>query len=63
MGVPLGWISKRLGHSNAAITARYYAAWIDADDYQNPAQVASRVSCPAISSHAPFPGATKHRDR
>ena len=29
LGVPLGWISRQLGHSNAAVTARHYARWID----------------------------------
>ena len=39
-GVPLGWVSKRLGHGNAAVTARHYAAWVDEDGYRNPLQVA-----------------------
>lgn len=39
-GVPLGWISKRLGHAHAAVTARHYAAWVDEDGYRNPLQVA-----------------------
>jgi len=39
-GVPLGWVSKRLGHGNAAVTVRHYAAWVDEDGYRNPLQVA-----------------------
>jgi len=39
-GVPLGWVSKRLGHGSAAVTARHYAAWVDEDGYRNPLQVA-----------------------
>jgi hypothetical protein len=29
-----------LGHGNASIPARYYAAWIESEGYRNPAQVA-----------------------
>jgi len=29
LGVPLGWISRQLGHANAAITARHYARFVD----------------------------------
>ncbi len=38
-GVPLGWISKRLGHAHSAVTARHYAVWVDEDGYRNPLQV------------------------
>ena len=38
-GIPLAWISKQLGHGNAAVTSRHYATWIDAQDYRNPLQV------------------------
>ncbi len=40
VGISLGWISNQLGHGNAAVTARYYAAWIGSEGYQNPVQVA-----------------------
>lgn len=32
MGVPLGWISRQLGHANVSITARHYAQWIEPEN-------------------------------
>jgi len=31
LGVPLGWISRQLGHADASVMARHYARWIDAE--------------------------------
>ncbi len=34
-GVPLGYVSTQLGHSEIAMTSRYYAKWID-NGHQSP---------------------------
>ena len=34
--VPLGYVSTQLGHSEIAITSRYYAKWIDTEHQQPP---------------------------
>ncbi|MEE9607448.1 MAG: site-specific integrase [Myxococcota bacterium] len=38
-GVQLGYISRQLGHSNVAITARHYARYVDEEGYRAPMQV------------------------
>jgi integrase len=38
-GIPLGYVSKQLGHADIAITARHYARWIG-DAYQQPTPLA-----------------------
>ena len=35
-GISLGYVSKQLGHSNIAITARHYARYVEADGYREP---------------------------
>ncbi len=35
-GVPLGYVSRQLGHADLAVTAQHYAKWASADDYRDP---------------------------
>jgi len=35
-GVPLGYVSRQLGHADLAITATHYARWAGGDDYRDP---------------------------
>ena len=35
-GVPIGYVSRQLGHSDIAVTARHYARWAAGDDYRDP---------------------------
>jgi integrase len=34
-GISLGYVSKQLGHSDIAVTAKHYARWCS-DDYRDP---------------------------
>ena len=38
-GTPLAYVSKQLGHSTVAITARHYARWCGGDDYRDPVRL------------------------
>ena len=35
-GVPLGYVSRQLGHADLAVTAQHYAKWAGGDDYRDP---------------------------
>jgi integrase len=37
-GIPLGYISRQLGHADTAVTARHYARWVG-DEYERPPQL------------------------
>ena len=32
-GIPLGYVSRQLGHSDVSVTARHYARWVGDDVY------------------------------
>ena len=38
-GIQLGYVSRQLGHSDVAVTARHYARWAGGDSYRNPLEV------------------------
>ena len=35
-GVPIGYVSKQLGHAGIEITSKHYAKWAGGDDYREP---------------------------
>lgn len=39
-GVQLAYVSKQLGHSDIATTARHYVAWVDGEEYVEPMRLA-----------------------
>ena len=39
-GIPLGYISKELGHANVHVTAKHYARWIG-EEYREPMELRS----------------------
>ncbi len=41
-GIPLGYVSKQLGHGDVAVTARHYARWAGGDEYREPARLGER---------------------
>ena len=38
-GVPLGYVSQQLGHSDVAVTARHYARWVGGMEYREPMEL------------------------
>ena len=38
-GIPLGYVSRQLGHSDVAVTARHYARWVGDDVYRQPVRL------------------------
>ncbi len=38
-GVPLGYVSKQLGHADVAVTARHCARWAGGDEYREPVRL------------------------
>ena len=38
-GVQLGYVSRQLGHSDVAVTARHYAKWCGGDEYRDPVRL------------------------
>jgi len=56
-GVPLGYVSRQLGHSDLAVTARHYVKWAAGDEYRDtmaretgelPADLLARLDSPHI---------------
>jgi len=60
-GVPLGYVSRQLGHADLSVTAQHYAKWAGGDDYRDPllrqpgevpADFLARL--PGSESHQPY---------
>jgi integrase len=43
-GIPLGYISRQLGHAHVAVTARHYARWAGEDGYREPISLREGVT-------------------
>ncbi|HBZ68998.1 MAG TPA: hypothetical protein DEP35_04320, partial [Deltaproteobacteria bacterium] len=67
-GVSLGYVSKQLGHADAAVTARHYARWAGGDAYREPMALlpgegpADLLAGLAESHHAPTTAETGQKE-